>query len=238
MTYHFPLVRREAIAEGTSAFWLDRSGSDFVFKAGQHADFTLENPPLTDAEGNVRAFSIASSPNAKELLIATRMRDTAFKNSLKTIPLGTNITVSDPMGNFTLHKDASKPAVFVGGGIGITPMRSIIAWATEEKLPHKITLLYSNRTPSLTAFLGELEAMAKENPNFTFVPTITEAADAGWNYEQGMIDAAFVKKHVPDPANSIFYVAGPPAMVTGIIGMLPKAGANEDNIRTEEFGGY
>ena len=160
MNYLVPLKKREQIAEGTMAFWFSTeggsvpagrhgvSGGDFNFIAGQAVDITLINPPHTDAEGDTRTFSIATSPNHRELLvIATRMRDTAFKNSLKEMPLGTNVRMTEATGDFTLQKNTKKPAVMLAGGIGITPFKSMVEWATEEKLPHKITLLYCNSNP-------------------------------------------------------------------------------------------
>ena len=90
-------------------------------------------------------------------MVATRMRDTAFKRALRAIPIGTSVKVSAPMGSFTLHRDSSKPAVFLAGGIGITPIRSIIGWATEERLPHNLYLFYSNRTPEEAAFADRFE---------------------------------------------------------------------------------
>src|ERR1700688_1019187 len=86
----FELIRREEVAEGTMAFHFEKP-SGFNFKAGQFADVTLTNPPETDAEGNTRTFSIASPPFENELVFTTRMRDTAFKRSLKNVPLATEV---------------------------------------------------------------------------------------------------------------------------------------------------
>src|SRR5438128_12370319 len=115
---------REQVAEGTMAFYFDKPNG-FEFRAGQALDITLLNPPETDSEGNVRTFSIASAPFEDQLMFATRMRDTAFKRSLKKVPLGTVVKMDSAMGSFTLHKNSAKPGVFVAGGIGITPFSSI-----------------------------------------------------------------------------------------------------------------
>ncbi len=122
------LLSRSNVAEGTMAFHFVRPAG-FIFKAGQAADLTLLNPPETDSEGNIRTFSIASPPFEEQLTFATRMRDTAFKRSLKVVPLGTEIQIAPPSGSFTLHKNANKPAVFLAGGIGITPFISVIRQA-------------------------------------------------------------------------------------------------------------
>jgi len=87
--YESRLLSRVEVAEGTMAFHFEKP-VQFDFKPGQAADVTLSNPPETDAEGNTRTFSIASSPFQNELMFATRMRNTAFKRSLKKVPLGSS----------------------------------------------------------------------------------------------------------------------------------------------------
>lgn len=227
------------VAEDTMVFWFDTSGTKFTFEAGQNADYTLFDPPETDAEGNKRTFSFASSPHHKDqYMIATRMRPTAFKNSLKTIPVGTKVKIEGPLGNMLLHQDASKPAVMIAGGIGITPFRSMIEWATYKRLQHRITLIYSNRTPAATAFLNDLERWAAENTNLKLVLTITDSDNPSWKYERNRIDQAFLRKHVPDVRLPIFYIAGPPAMVLAIRKMLLDLGASKNSIKLESFSGY
>jgi len=115
------LLSRVEVAEGTMAFHFEKP-PQFDFKSGQFADITLFNPPETDSEGNTRTFSIASSPFENQLMFATRMRDTAFKHFLTKVSLGTDVKIDSPMGSFTLHKNPAKPAVFLAGGIGITPL--------------------------------------------------------------------------------------------------------------------
>lgn len=123
--YRPKLLNRVEIAEGTMALYFEKP-SGFDFKPGQSSDLTLIDPPETDAEGNVRTFSIASAPFEDQLMFATRMRDTAFKRSLKRVPLGTPVKMESPMGSFTLHKNSAKPAVFLAGGIGVTPFFSAL----------------------------------------------------------------------------------------------------------------
>ena len=237
--YLFPLADRKEVAEETMAFWFDTSGSDFTFEAGQNADYFLIDPPQTDAEGNKRTFSFAASPSHKDrIMLTTRMRNTAFKNVLKTMPLGTKVKVDGPFGSMTLHEDSAKPAVFIAGGIGITPFRSMIEWATEQQLPHKLTLLYSNRTPAATTFREDFEAWAKANPNFTFLPTITEAAGSAWPYATGMIDEQFIRQHITDIMAPVYYTAGPPGLVVAMRKMLMGLGVSKDSIRYESFSGY
>lgn len=238
--YFFPLTKREDVADGTMAFYFNTTGSNFVYKAGQYCAFELVDPPHTDNQGNIREFSLASSPNeAGHIMIATRMRNTAFKNSLKEIPLGTKVKVTGPIGSLTLHKDDSKPAVFLGGGIGITPMRSMIGWAISQQLPRKLFLFYSNRTPQAGAFMEDFEQWKNDNPNFTFVPTITDSQnDPEWKYGYGRIEPSLIEKYLPDYKTAIYYIAGPTGMVTAMREMLEKMNVPEEYIKSEDFVGY
>lgn len=230
---------REQVAEGTMAFHFDKPDG-FEFRAGQAIDVTLLNPPETDAEGNIRTFSIASSPFEDRLTVATRMRDSAFKRVIKTMPLGTVVKIDGLSGSLTLHKNPSKPAVFLAGGIGITPFLSILRQASHEKLPHQLYLFYSNARPEDAAFLDTLTELQKTNPKFRFVPTMTEIGKSlqKWTGQTGLIDRSMLASAVSDLQGPIYYIAGPPAMVAAMRQMLVAAGADEDDIRTEEFSGY
>jgi ferredoxin-NADP reductase len=233
------LIRREEVAQGTMAFHFEKP-SGFNFKAGQFADVTLTNPPETDAEGNTRTFSIASPPFENALVFTTRMRDTAFKRSLKNVPLATEVTIGSAAGSFTLHKNHAKPAVFLAGGIGITPFLSILRQAHHDRLPHKLYLFYSNRRPEDAACLDTLQTLEKTNPNFRLICTMTEMSKSKkeWKGETVLIDQEMLSRHLAILQGPIYYSAGPPAMVAGMKEMLVSAGIDEDDIRTEDFAGY
>jgi ferredoxin-NADP reductase len=170
--------------------------------------------------------------------VATRVRDTAFKRVLKGLPLGTEVELDGPYGDFTLHKTETTPAVFLIGGIGVTPVRSMIAQATKDRTAHKITLLHANRSLADAPFTADFKAFAAENPNFTYVPVLSQAGDGGWNGETGYIDEAMVRKYVPDLDAPIYYLSGPATMVAAMRKILVDAGVNEDAIKSEEFSGY
>ena len=233
------LSKREEVAEGTMAFHFDKPAG-FEFRAGQAIDWTLLNPPETDGEGNTRAFSIASAPFDADLMIATRLRDTAFKRVLRSMPLGTEIKIEGPSGSFTLHKNAAKPAVFLTGGIGITPFFSIVRQATHDRLPHQLYLFNSNRRPEDAPFLSALIELPKLNSNLHVICTMTEMAKSSrpWSGETGFINREMLAKHLPSLQGPIYYIAGPPGMVTAMRQMLVQAAVDEDDIRTEEFAGY
>ncbi|HEX5395056.1 MAG TPA: FAD-dependent oxidoreductase [Candidatus Saccharimonadales bacterium] len=237
MIQNVKLVEKKEVAAGTMAFYFEKpEGLDF--RAGQFADYTLLDPPETDDEGNTRGFSFITAPYEDKIGLTTRMRDTAFKRVLKGLSIGSEVKFDGPYGDYTLHKTETTPAVFVIGGVGVTPVRSIVAQATHDWSPIKITLLHSNRTPADAPFTEDFERFAKENPNFTFVPVITDSAPDSWHGEHGRIDADMLKRHVPDLSTPIFYLSGPEGMVKTMRSLLIEIGANEDNIRTEEFTGY
>ena len=238
-TYQSRLRGREEVAEGTMAFHLEKPAG-FQFKAGQYVDISLINPPETDSEGIVRSFSIASAPFEDQLLVVTRMRKSAFKRVLAVLPLGTEVKLEGPMGSFILHKNRAKAGVFLAGGIGITPFLSILRQAAVEKLSQPLYLFYSNRRPEDAAFLKDLEILSRLNASCAFIPSMSEAEKSklDWQGERGFINREMLLRHMDGLQGPIYYVAGPPAMVAAMREMLTNAGVEEDDIRTEEFGGY
>src|SRR5580658_3768393 len=106
------LKDRKEVAEGTMAFRFEKP-SGWTFKAGQYLDMTLLDPSEMDSEGNVRSFTIASAPHEESLMVATRMRDTAFKRVLRTMPLGTAVKIEGPSGDFIFKKDVTRTAIFL-----------------------------------------------------------------------------------------------------------------------------
>jgi ferredoxin-NADP reductase len=237
--YASRLLNRVEVAEGTIAFHFEKP-TGFDFKPGQSADLTLPNPPETDAEGNVRTFSIASAPFEDQLMFATRMRDTAFKRSRKKMPRGTVVKMDSAMGSFTLHKNSAKPAVFLAGGIGVTPFSSIVRQADHDRALHKLYLFYSNRRPEDAPFVEVLQNLEKTNPQFRFIATMTEMrrSKKTWNGETGRIDQEMLSKYLNELRGPIYYVAGPPALVSEMRKMLVASGVDEDDIRSDEFSGY
>lgn len=215
------LLGRETVAEGTMAFHFERPPG-FDFQAGQNALFKLGD--------DSRTFSIASAPHEDRLTIATRMRESAFKRALRD---AARIEIDGPAGVMVLHEDAARPAVFLAGGIGITPFLSMARDAAHRRLPHHILLIYSNRRPQDAAFLEELQRMP--NPRYRLVATMTDAA---WDGERGMIDQAMLRRHVPDLKKPVYYFAGPPAMAMAMQSLLGELGVAEPDMRSEEFYGY
>ena len=160
------LIERTEVADGTMAFAFERPAG-FNFRAGQFVLISLSNPLYTDAKGNRRTFSIASPPQETgRLEIAVRMTGSALKRSLAEMELGSPLEILGPSGSFVLQKETSVPAIFIAGGVGITPFRSMLIDAAGSGLRQIITLIYSNRNPEAAAFHEEFLRMADTNPNF------------------------------------------------------------------------
>ena len=234
---HF--LGREDVAHGTAAFRFARPAG-FDFTAGQAAKLTLLEPPETDAKGDSRTFSIASAPHEGSLQFATRLRDTAFKRVLGGLAAGAPVKLRGPMGSFVLPEDPARPVVMLAGGIGITPFMSMLRHAEHAKLPGSRTLLYSNRKPEDAPFIEELVALAARDPRLKLVATMNEMEKSArpWTGERAMLDAAFLERHLERGARPVYYLAGPPGLVSAMGKLLKEAGVPEADVRTDEFFGY
>jgi len=235
-SYQVKLAGREPLAEGTLAFRFEKPAG-FNFKAGQAVVLELLEPPAGDGQKR-RTFSLVSAPFESTLVIATRMRDTAFKRALKALPDGASMKLLGPIGQFTLA-DAARPAVFIAGGIGITPFMSMLRQAAKDRSPQPLLLLYSNRRPEDAAFLGELQELERQNSNFRLLATMTDMGKSShkWDGETGLVNADLIRSSVGGLVAPVYYVVGPPAMVA-MQETLRGAGVAEDDIRSEEFYGY
>ena len=248
--YKTKLVKKEEIAEGTTAFYFEKP-KGFEFIAGQYMTVTLINPPETDDEGDSRFLSIASAPNEKYLMVATRIRDTAFKRTLKNLLVGSEVKIDGPDGSFCIPEKSLQSVVFLIGGIGITPVFSMLKNAAYQELSHRLFLFYSNKRPEDAPFLKELQNLEKENRNFKLVATMTaptqgrspdqsvgKNSKTSWQGETGFITKEMIQKHISDLNSPVYYMSGPPAMVKTMRELLEKIGVSEDNIKFEEFTGY
>ena len=229
------------------------------YKAGQFAFFPLDNVN-DDSRGPVRHFSLASSPTEDAIRISTRIRDTPYKQRLSTIQEGEEVKVSKPRGSFMLHNDYSKPAIFLSGGIGVTPFRGMIKYAIDRQLPIKITMFDSNRNLQNILYKYEFDKWASQNQKFKIVYALTEEEEKGRNQdrtphisssaietkgngngEHGRIDRKMIERHVSkeEISNAIFYICGPPGMLKAMQQLLEKElQIPKGRIKLEEFSGY
>jgi glycine betaine catabolism B len=249
VVYTLVLQEREAI-QGTDVLSLKISKQNeiedrkiFEYTAGQYAFLDIGNV-YNDPKGPVRHFTIASSPTEEFILISTRIRDSPYKKRLDSLQIGTEIKVRGPLGTFTLHEDYSKPAIFLSGGIGVTPFRSMIKYATDKNLPIRIIMFDSNRNQQNILFKTDFDDCAKINKNLRIIYTISEeeqAEDKMWNGERGRIDVTMLKRHLDsaDVEKSIFYICGPPAMLKAMQEILEQnLRIPAERIKVEEFTGY
>ncbi|MBP9828198.1 oxidoreductase [Patescibacteria group bacterium] len=211
-----------------------------AFKPGQYAEWTLAHNP-SDTRGNRRYFTIASSPTEHEMLLGVRLLaegGSSFKKSLYEMKKGDTLYAGQFAGDFTLPADPIKKLVFIAGGIGVTPFRSMLAYLRDTKQKRDIVMLYSCKTPEDVAYEKFFRDIS-EVVGLQLVCTVTDAGTSGtWTGEQGMIDAGFVKRAIPDFTERHFFISGPPMMVKGIDTSLRAMGVTRNKITTDFFPGF
>jgi ferredoxin-NADP reductase len=237
-TMRVRIKEKREVAKGTLMVTFDLDGKEVDFKPGQYFFVTLPDVGHQDDKGLRRHITAVTSPNEKGVIgFATRMRDSAFKRSLGELPVGAEVEVEQPEGDFGLPDDTSRPLVFVAGGIGITVFRSMLLYVREEELPYRMTVIYSNRDRESTAFLDELRELEQQIPNCRLVLTMTQ--DPSWEGKTRKVDAQFFKDYLDDEVNQYtFLVAGPPEMTEGVQKALDEAGVSEENVTAERYSGY
>lgn len=223
------LKSSEAVAAGTLMFRLAKPPG-FRFAAGQAVDLSLLDPPA-EPNSSHRLFSLVSAPCEAELAVATRMRDaSAFKRALGRLAPGTTVGLRGPLGVMTLHDDPRRAAVFIAGGIGITPFMSMLRQAAHDRSGHRFFLLYSNRQSEHAAFLRELQSLERQYDHFRLLARMTD--------HDGFLDEETIKGFIASAVEPLYYLAGPPAMADAMTRILRGAGIKDEDISSEEFYGY
>ena len=205
----------------------------FDYKPGQY--MMMELDVVDEENGNTRPLSIASSPTENFLLFSTKISQTLFKQKFSSLKYGDKVKLKGPMGIFVLDENA-KEIIFLGGGIGITPFRDMIKYATDKKLPAKLILLYSNRNADEICYKDEWPLFEKQNPNLQVINTITD--DQNWQGRRGKINESTIKEFCNDLNNTLFYICGPPSMVQGLSDLLKSMNVPQKNVKIEKFAGY
>ena len=227
--YEILLKGHEEVAAGTLAFRFTRPPG-FAFEPGQSVTLSLIEPPA-EPNSKQRIFSLVSAPFEAELAIATRMREgSAFKRALHSLEPGAKLTLKGPRGVMTLHEDHRRSAVFIAGGIGITPFMSMLRQAAHDRLEQRLFLMCSNRRQEDTPFLAELRALVSHNDNFRLLARMTD--------RDGFIDAGAIRDFAGGAPSPVYYLAGPPAMVNAMKAVLRDAGVGGADVRSEQFYGY
>lgn len=224
------------------------------YNAGQFAFFDI-GQVYNDPKGPIRHFTISSSPTENFIMFSTRIRDSPYKKRLLTLEKGAKVKFRGPEGQFVLHQDYSKYTVFLSGGIGVTPFRSMLKYATDMQLPVPIIMFDSNRDRDNILFKKEFDDWASINKNLKIIYTISEEKEEqhneqsppplstanDWKGEYGRIDKAMILKYADTNVlnNSIFYICGPPNMLKSMQSLLQEdLKIPKEKIKIEEFTGY
>jgi ferredoxin-NADP reductase/Na+-translocating ferredoxin:NAD+ oxidoreductase RnfD subunit len=221
--------------------------ADFIFqpdkpvhyRAGQYMEWTLPHDKL-DSRGVRRYFTLASSPTEDTLRIGIRFypHGSSFKHALLNMNRHTTVAAGQLGGDFVLPKDPHKKLVFIAGGIGITPYRSMIKYLLDTDDKRVVTLLYSEVSVKELAYTDIFDE-AERLLGVKAVYTLTGPnAPAGWKGKTGFITAEMIAAEVPDYRERIFYISGSHTMVQAMQAALRTLGVPRRQIKTDFFPGY
>lgn len=223
----------EDIASGIKSFWF-KSDKPVKYIAGQFTEIRLMHDNV-DGRGDKRWFTVSSSPTDPLISITTKFTSkfgSSFKQALLKLKPHSKLHLADPMGDFVLPKDKTIPLVFVAGGMGITPMHSMIKWLTDTNEERQIKLIYG---------VNEFEEMAWpdlfESANIDFMPIITNPPDK-WTGLTGSLSAEWILELAEMPSNGLLYLSGPEPMIETFYNRLQELGINKDQLVTDYFPGY
>jgi len=236
MTYKLKLVGKEEILKDTFGLYFDKSNSGIKFLAGQFVTVTIPDLSAADGKGNKRHFSIANAPGENNIEIIIRRSGSDFSNAILNLPISSQLLFDEPRGEIHSKKilENSFVPVFIAGGTGITPVRSILRDFDEREISKELTLFYANRSIETAVFLNEFENLTKEKNNFIFIPILEEGSKIV-KTERGYFSQEIFKKYVNEIEKHVFFVTGPTMMLSEAIKVLVNAGVPEDKIFIENI---
>jgi ferredoxin-NADP reductase len=203
-------------------------------------EWTLAHPK-TDARGNRRYFTLASSPTENTIRIGVKFNEngSSFKREMLEMDTSVPIVATQMAGDFTLPHDPGLKCVFIAGGIGVTPYRSMIKYLLDKNEKRPVVVMYANKTADEIAY-QEVFGQAKLQLGIKTVYTLTdrEQVPAGWTGRVGRIDENMIREEVPDYMERKFYLSGPHAMVTAYEEVLGRMGVPKDQIKIDFFPGF
>lgn len=213
-------------------------GGEMSFKPGQYMEWTLGHKK-PDSRGNRRYFTLASSPTERDLHLGVKFYEnpSSFKRALLELKAGDMIAAGGLAGDFTLPKHRMEKLVFIAGGIGITPFRSMIKYLLDRGERRDIVVLFSNRKADNIVYAEILEE-AEKKLGIRTVHTLTEELPALWRGENGFVDAKMIARTIPDWRERTFYVSGTHAMVAAVEGTLKGMGVPKKRVKTDFFPGF
>lgn len=233
------LKSKEQIAHDTYEFVFERD-RNIKFNPGQYFEWTLPHKE-PDNRGVRRFFTIASSPTENDVKMGVKFypRPSTFKAFLGGMLPGEKIVAAQLSGDFTMPKDKTKKLVFIAGGIGITPFRSMIKYMIDNDERRDVTLFYSNRESADVAYMGLFdEAFEKLGIKTFYTLTERDKVPSTWRGNVGFFDADSIRKGAPDYMNCIFYLSGPQSLVLAFKETLGVMGVHRKNIKTDYFPGF
>lgn len=229
---------KEQLSKDTYVFGFQKQ-KDFAFIPGQYMEWTLPHRKV-DSRGNRRYFSIASSPTENDLMMAVKFYDksSSFKKELIELTNTKKIIANQVAGDFVLPKNLKIPLVFIAGGVGIAPFRSMIRYIIDKNLSTDIILLYTNRSQDDILFKDIFQKAEQNGVKTIYNLTDTQNIPAGWQGSSGYITAEKIQTLIPDFKNRTYYLSGPQLMVQNFEETLKKAGISKAQIITDFFPGY
>ncbi|HEY5267728.1 MAG TPA: RnfABCDGE type electron transport complex subunit D [Candidatus Saccharimonadales bacterium] len=212
-----------------------------AYLPGQYMEWTLPHQKA-DGRGSRRYFTLASSPTESDIKIGVKFfeKGSSFKNALLDMNRYTPIVASQVSGDFVLPKNPKKRLVFIAGGIGITPYRSMIKYLLDTEQKREITLLYSAMNKGDFAYKDIFEeARNKIGLNTVYFATdedLTSSKNEHMRFQ--FIDAEVIRTEVSNYKDCFFYVSGTPGMVKAMHEALSKLGVPIHQIKLDYFPGY
>lgn len=234
-------LRRKSKVAANIVDFVFKPSRRLTFEPGQYMEFTLAHSQ-PDSRGNRRYFTLASSPTEEHLRLGVRFypQGSTFKQALSRLDNrtpATSLLAGQIAGDFTLPRDVEKKLVFIAGGIGITPFRSMLKYLIDMHEPRDIILFYANRTADEIAYKDVLSEAQKLGIRVFYTLTDTEALPRNWQGLTGRINASMIRKFVPDYDERTFYLSGPPEMVRAAERMLKHLQLNANQIKKDFFPG-
>ena len=213
----------------------DGAALPFTYLPGQFLDVTA----TIDGKPVKRSYSMASSPTERDYVEITVKREPFGVMSgylHERLKAGDELDVAAPAGRFTFTGTDANGIVLIGGGVGITPLMSVIRYLTAHGWPGEIVLLYCFRQPQDFIFHEELEYLQRRNPNLRVIAAVTRRGQTPWLGLEGRFTREIIAYSLPKIATYRIHVCGPPPMMEAIRGMLLELGVPKDQIKTEAFG--
>ncbi len=195
--------------------------------------FDKDNPQ----NGNLNKFlSFSSSPTKDYLEVTKKLRQSQFSLRLKNLKEGDEVYLKEPQGS-CYFKPEHKKIAFLIGGIGITPVISIIEYIIDKKINTDAILIYSNRYEDI-AFKDKLDSWAADNPNLKITYTLTDCEPKDKTCITGRVDKDLIIDKIDDWPQRVFFSFGPPKMVGAMKDLCQQIGCKQENIKAEIFAGY